>query len=47
LVIIKSYKYIHKSTEWLDERNPRITIAFDIIPDKHIDVNLPNHWIPT
>lgn len=46
LVISKSEKDIHKSTEWLDERNPRITIAFDIIPDKHIDVNLPNHWIP-
>ena len=46
LVMSKSEKDIHKSTEWNDEINPRITIAFDIVPAEHIDDDLPNHWIP-
>jgi hypothetical protein len=46
LVLSKSDGDLHKSSEWnLD--NPRITIAFDIVPDYSInwDSN-QNHWIP-
>lgn len=47
LVISKSDGDKHKSTEWLDEENPRITIAFDIVPSRHINAEFwINHWIP-
>ena len=44
LVIGKSEDDKHKSSEWNNE-HPRVTIAFDIVPAKHIDWGL-NHWIP-
>jgi hypothetical protein len=34
----------HRSSEWAGD-NPRITIAFDIVPREHIGVSI-NHWIP-
>ena len=49
LVISRSGRDVHKSSEWTEDR-PRITIAFDIVPaEKLFDVAAyrnPNHWIP-
>jgi hypothetical protein len=47
LVMGKSENDEHRSSEWLIEEYPRITIAFDIVPRTSIDAtqNL-NHWIP-
>lgn len=47
LVLSKSDGDLHKSSEWQDLDNDRITIAFDIVPDHWIrwDSNV-NHWIP-
>lgn len=47
LVLSPSDGDIHKSTEGSSIDEPRITIAFDILPEKHIPVfGVPNHWIP-
>ena len=47
LVISKSDNDLHRSTEWLDEKNPRITIAFDIVPRQYVDpYQWLNHWVP-
>jgi hypothetical protein len=49
LVISRSGRDVHKSSEWTEDR-PRITIAFDIVPaEKLFDAGAyrnPNHWIP-
>jgi hypothetical protein len=47
LVITRSAGDEHRSSEWPFEDRPRITIAFDILPQRHIwwDQWL-NHWIP-
>lgn len=47
LVLSPSDGDIHKSSEWMYDDRPRITIAFDIVPRQHLlyDVFL-NHWIP-
>lgn len=46
LVIGKSEDDKHKSSEWKQE-SPRVTIAFDIVPAKHINpFHEINHWIP-
>ena len=45
IIMSKSDGDQHKSTEWNDETNPRVTIAFDIVPRECIDGGL-NHWIP-
>lgn len=49
LVISRSGSDVHRSSEWKYD-NPRITIAFDIVPaEKLFDVGAyrnPNHWIP-
>ncbi|WP_459862313.1 hypothetical protein [Endothiovibrio diazotrophicus] len=46
LVFGKSEDDRHRSSQWNSDR-PRVTIAFDIVPGKHIDPrrNL-NHWLP-
>jgi hypothetical protein len=46
LVLSKSDGDKHRSSEWVHD-DPRITIAFDIVPDRKIPPlgNL-NHWIP-
>jgi hypothetical protein len=47
LVISKSDGDLHKSSEWLFEDRPRITIAFDILPKNEIIFDeWINHWIP-
>jgi hypothetical protein len=48
VVISKTDGDKHKSSAWLDESRPRITIAFDIVPMEFIDssVYYLNHWIP-
>jgi len=47
LVLSRSDGDLHKSTEWTDEINPRITIAFDIIPRQFINpTDWLNHWVP-
>ena len=47
LVLSRSDGDKHKSSEWLYEDRPRITIAFDIVPRQYIDHKFPlNHWIP-
>jgi hypothetical protein len=50
LVISKSDGDKHKTSEWTDVENKRITIAFDIIPGPVIGAPnqklLLNHWIP-
>lgn len=47
LVLSKSDGDLHKSTEWFDDLNPRITIAFDIVPRQFIvPTQWLNHWIP-
>jgi hypothetical protein len=50
LVISKSAGDLHKSSEWHDSSRPRITIAFDIIPEDTLSDgfydNKLNHWIP-
>lgn len=35
----------HKSSEWLQDY-PRITIAYDIVPQKNAPIEILNHWIP-
>jgi hypothetical protein len=49
IVIGKSDGDLHKSSEW-NEKYPRITLAFDIIPGKSlrdIEYHLnPHHWLP-
>lgn len=47
IVISRSAGDEHKSSEWPFDDRPRITIAFDILPQKNIwwDQWL-NHWIP-
>ena len=46
LVISKSDGDLHRSSDW-NESYPRITIAFDIVPDHWIRWNSNiNHWIP-
>lgn len=49
LVISKSDGDLHRSSEWIHEDRPRITIAFDIIPSVNLFANNHtdlNHWIP-
>ena len=47
LVISRSAGDEHKSSEWPFEDRPRITIAFDIVPQNSIWWDQwPNHWIP-
>lgn len=47
LVINKSDGDSHKSSKWMYDDRPRITIAFDIVPREHIDYDKSfNHWIP-
>ena len=46
LVIGKSEEDLHKSSEW-NSQDPRITIAFDIIPEKiAYETGGLNHYIP-
>jgi hypothetical protein len=46
IVLSKSDGDKHKSSDW-NEDYPRITIAFDIVPQKHIGSFWDkNHWIP-
>ncbi|AEG02035.1 hypothetical protein [Methylomonas methanica] len=46
LVMGKSDNDRHRSSEWNSDR-PRVTIAFDIVPARHINPsNNLNHWIP-
>lgn len=35
----------HRSSEWTQDY-PRITIAYDIVPKKHVPIKMLNHWIP-
>lgn len=50
LVISKSDGDLHKSSEWHDKDRPRITIAFDIIPEEKLYDGFYNkkinHWVP-
>lgn len=47
LVLSKSDGDLHKSSEWLVEDRPRITIAFDIVPRESINpAGWINHWVP-
>lgn len=47
LVMSKSDGDRHRSSEWLNNDRPRITIAFDIVPREYICYdNLLNHWVP-
>jgi hypothetical protein len=47
LVISRSAGDEHKSSEWPFEDRPRITIAFDILPQQKVWWNQwLNHWIP-
>mgnify|MGYP003113029122 CR=1 FL=1 len=47
LVLGKSDGDLHRSSPWHDSRIPRVTIAFDILPARHIDpLKDINHWIP-
>ena len=37
----------HRNLPWKIKNRPRITIAFDIVPGRHIDnTEWENHWIP-
>jgi hypothetical protein len=46
LVMSHSNDNLHKTSEWL-EKEPRITIGFDIHPIENLQENLwINHWIP-
>lgn len=47
LVISKSSHDRHRTYPWNSNENPRITIAFDIIPAWAVQsLNSENHWIP-
>lgn len=51
LVLSKSDRDQHKTTPWEDEKRPRITIAFNILPIESIILDLEdkqqlNHWVP-
>ena len=47
LVVGKSEDDQHRSSPWNENKRPRITIAFDIVPIDSIDNKLnPNHFIP-
>lgn len=37
---------LHRVTPWKDSREPRITIAFDIMLRSKVPINNINHWIP-
>ena len=46
LVIGKSDNDTHRSSDWTRD-NPRVTIAFDIVPKQFLEPNIwLNHWIP-
>jgi len=46
LVISPSGGDLHRTWDW-DYENPRVTIAFDIVPGKNIiPEDYENHWIP-
>jgi hypothetical protein len=47
IVLSKSEGDLHRTWPWTFNGRPRITIAFDIVPAKHIDPTwVLNHWIP-
>jgi hypothetical protein len=47
LVFGKSNNDLHQSSPWSDSANPRITIAFDILPVSTMVNNIrPNHYLP-
>jgi hypothetical protein len=47
IVLSKSENDLHRTWPWTYNGRPRITIAFDILPAKHIDPKwIVNHWIP-
>jgi hypothetical protein len=46
LIIGLSDNNQHKTEKWHDKSRPRITIAFDIVPEKGLLGVRPNHWIP-
>lgn len=47
LVIGKGTGDLHRSSPWHLDHKPRVTIAFDIIPQKSLQpFNAINHWIP-
>jgi hypothetical protein len=47
LIMSKSDGDRHRSSEWLNNDRPRITIAFDIVPREYICYDiLLNHWVP-
>jgi hypothetical protein len=48
LVLSRSDGDKHKSSEWVDELVPRITIAFDIVPAQYLTLTEESlsHWIP-
>ena len=47
LVFGKSNGDLHRSSPWHDHNNPRITIAFDIIPvSTMVNEIRPNHYLP-
>ena len=37
---------IHKTQKWYDKNRPRITVAFDIIPEQNLQRSTSNVWIP-
>jgi hypothetical protein len=51
LVLSKSENDVHRSSEWMYEDHPRITLAFDIVPtkllfEKNLSFKIKNHWMP-
>jgi hypothetical protein len=36
----------HRTHPWLYKDTPRVTIAFDIVPQEYISLDWFNHWIP-
>jgi hypothetical protein len=47
LIMSPSCNDVHRNIPWKVAGRPRITIAFDILPGKHVDNNQwINHWIP-
>lgn len=47
LVFGKSNGDLHRSSPWQDHNNPRITIAFDLIPVSTMANEIrPNHYLP-
>lgn len=46
MVIALSENNYHKTEKWLDKTKPRITVAFDIIPEQGLREVKPNRWIP-